>query len=315
MNLEIWPGDWGLPSIDSNCLEVLTYLKMCGAEAELTAANNPLRSPSGHFPVLRHEQAVIGSLNDIILHLKRQNYNPDYALSARQCADSLAFTNLLRDRLEPALWLCWWVDAKNSTELTRKWYASHLRFPLNFYYPSVWEEAARRRLAAVCDFDATPEAVEAYVCRRADECFSSLSEQLGDRHWFLGGSAPTSLDARVFGLLAPLLRAPLPSHRLQGLLKGYPNLVTFVGRVQQKFFVKERDEYEAQQKDRRSGEGGGSRADNSADDAEFPHKRRNQVLAGLVAAVVMLTFALTNGIVKIETQDQSEYDMSEMDAD
>ena len=79
------------------------------------------------------------------------------------------------------------------------------------------------------------------VCRRADECFSSLSEQLGDRHWFLGGSAPTSLDARVFGLLAPLLRAPLPSHRLQGLLKGYPNLVTFVGRLQQKFFVKERD--------------------------------------------------------------------------
>ena len=36
-----------------------------------------------------------------------QNYNPDYALSARQCADSLAFSNLLRDRLEPALWLCW----------------------------------------------------------------------------------------------------------------------------------------------------------------------------------------------------------------
>ena len=56
-----------------------------------------------------------------------------------------------------------WVDAKNSTELTRRWYASHLRFPLNFYYPSVWKEAARRRLAAVCDFDASPEAVEAYV--------------------------------------------------------------------------------------------------------------------------------------------------------
>ena len=55
------------------------------------------------------------------------------------------------------------MDAKNSAEVTRKWYASQLRFPLSFYYPSAWEEAARRRLAAVCDFDATPEAVEAYV--------------------------------------------------------------------------------------------------------------------------------------------------------
>ena len=39
--------------------------------------------------------------------------------------------------------------------------------------------------------------------------------------------------------------------------------------------------------------------DSAAEDAEFPHKRRNQLLAGLVAAVVMLTFALTNGIVKV----------------
>lgn len=39
------------------------------------------------------------------------------------------------------------------------------------------------------------------------------------------------------------------------------------------------------------------------------------MLAGLVAAAVMLTFALTNGIVKIESQDQADYDMEELDAD
>ena len=61
--------------------------------------------------------------------------------------------------------VCRWVDAKNSTEVTRKWYASHLRFPLNLYYPSAWEEAAQQRLAAVCDFDAPPEAVESEVSR------------------------------------------------------------------------------------------------------------------------------------------------------
>ncbi|XP_037082527.1 metaxin-1-like [Pollicipes pollicipes] len=157
-----------------------------------------------------------------MVHMKKKNFNPDFELSARQCADSLAFTNLLRDRLDPALWLCWWVDAQNSTELTRRWYASRLRFPLNFYYPSVWEEAAKRKLASVCDFDVSASAVESYVCRRADECFASLSEQLGERDWFLG-AAPSSLDAR----------------RLQTLLKAHPNLVSFVTRVQQRLFAEQ----------------------------------------------------------------------------
>ena len=76
-----------------------------------------------------------------------------------------------------------WVDAKNSTELTRKWYASHLRFPLNFYYPSVWEEAARRRLAAVCDFDATPEAVEAYVSGTDTRCCARLRTLVAAYRW------------------------------------------------------------------------------------------------------------------------------------
>ncbi|XP_037082536.1 metaxin-1 homolog [Pollicipes pollicipes] len=101
--------------------------------------------------------------------MKKKNFNLDFELSARQCADPLAFTNLLRDRLDPALCLCW---------------------------------------------------------------------SLGERDWFLG-AAPSSLDARVFGYLAPLLRSPLPSHRLQTLLKAHPNLVGFVRRVQQRLFAEQ----------------------------------------------------------------------------
>ena len=52
------------------CLQ--TYLKICGAEAEIRLADNPLRSPSGQFPVLRHEQTVLSSLDDITLYLKRK---------------------------------------------------------------------------------------------------------------------------------------------------------------------------------------------------------------------------------------------------
>ena len=49
-----------------------TYLKICGAEVTVSAAANPLRSPNGQFPVLRHQEAVIASLDDILLHLKQK---------------------------------------------------------------------------------------------------------------------------------------------------------------------------------------------------------------------------------------------------
>lgn len=39
---------------------------------------------------------------------------------------------------------------------------------------------------------------------------------------------PSSLDALIFGYLAPILKLPLPSDRLQQHILGCPNLVRFI---------------------------------------------------------------------------------------
>lgn len=52
----------------------------------------------------------------------------------------------------------------------------------------------------------------------------ALSIQLG----ILSHCRPSSLDALVFGYLAPLLKLPLPDDRLQQHIKACPNLVRFV---------------------------------------------------------------------------------------
>ncbi|VDM73636.1 unnamed protein product [Strongylus vulgaris] len=57
-----------------------------------------------------------------------------------------------------------------------------------------------------------------------------LSAKLGDNKFFCGNK-PSSLDALVFGYLAPLLRLPLPNDRLQLHLRACPNLVRFVEQV------------------------------------------------------------------------------------
>ncbi|KAG7218806.1 hypothetical protein INR49_006441 [Caranx melampygus] len=62
-------------------------------------------------------------------------YNADYDLSAKEGADSLAFISLMEEKLVPALIYTFWVEPKNYVDVTRRWYAEHMPFPLNFFLP------------------------------------------------------------------------------------------------------------------------------------------------------------------------------------
>jgi metaxin len=86
--------------------------------------------------------------------------------------------------------------------------------------------------------------IEFAVTRQALFCINMLAVKLGDKKYFFGDKwvsrdflvmwfwfrlfRPSSFDALVFGYLAPLLKLPLPSDRLQQHLKSCPNLVRFV---------------------------------------------------------------------------------------
>ena len=70
-----------------------------------------------------------------------------------------------------------------------------------------------------------------------------LARRLGDDLYFFGKS-PSSLDALVYGHLAPLLKAPLPNPTLQNHLKACVNLVSFVVRITQNYFAETALEYE-----------------------------------------------------------------------
>lgn len=71
--------------------------------------------------------------------------------------------------------------------------------------------------------------------KEAEKCLNCLSNRLGDSHFFFG-QYPCSLDAAVYGCLAPLLKAPFPSSLLQNHLKASTNLVKFIVRISQRYF-------------------------------------------------------------------------------
>uniref|UniRef100_A0A8C8RL16 Metaxin n=1 Tax=Pelusios castaneus TaxID=367368 RepID=A0A8C8RL16_9SAUR len=226
MELFCWAGGWGLPSVDPDCLAVLTYARFTGAPLKVHKVTNPWRRAGAQDNPWPHTVPFI-----------RQKYNADYDLSARQGADTLAFVSLLEEKLLPVLIHTFWVDAKNYVEHTRKWYAEAMPFPLNFFLPNRMHKRQLQRLQLMwgdsCLED--EEELEKEMYREALECLTLLSQRLGDQKFFFGDS-PASLDAFVFSHLAPLLKARLPNGKLQQHLKSLQNLCDYCTSILSLYF-------------------------------------------------------------------------------
>lgn len=300
MELNIWGGDWGLPSVDLHCLEVMAYAKFSGAPLQTCVTNNPFWTPEGRLPVFKHGKQVLSSFPEISAYLKKKNFNADFGLTPKQCAEVVAYTQLLKGQLYLALQYVWWVDTKNYIELTRPWYAKALPFPCNYYYPGSYEREAKKHLEALYDQDDDPQAIETFVYREAERCLNTLSVRLGDEDFFFG-SHPTSLDATVYAYLAPLLKVPFPSPALQNHLKSTSNLVKFVVRITQRYFPYSIQEYEA-----KKSAAGGDRGKTTDSDSDFPNRRRCQILAGVFATLAMTCYALYTGLLQVSINDEMD---------
>ncbi|KAK5614039.1 metaxin 1 [Crenichthys baileyi] len=289
-----WEGDWGLPSVSTDCLVVLAYAQFAGAPLKLRKICNPWRSPSGSLPALRtNQKKTLSRPSDIIVHLRKRKYNADYDLSAKEGADSLAFISLLEEKLIPALIYTFWVEPKNYVDVTRRWYAEHMMFPLNFFLPGRMQSRQLEKLRLLRGDEnlEAGEELEKELYQDAAECMNLLSQRLGSQKFFFGDS-PSSLDAYVFGHLAPILKCKLPNGKLQQHLKSLDNLSDFCSNILLLYFPR----------DGRA-ENSGEKASPQPDAADFdsvPNKRRKQFLSALFAFAAMLSYALLTGMVSVQ---------------
>ncbi|XP_027005756.1 metaxin-1a isoform X1 [Tachysurus fulvidraco] len=288
-----WKGSWGLPSVDTDSLIVLAYARFAGTPLKVHKISNPWRSPTGSLPALKtKEDGSFSQPGKIIIQLRKQKYNADYDLSAKEGADTLAFISLLEEKLMPALIYALWVDPKNYADVTRRWYAENISFPLNFFLPGriQCQQLERLRLMLGNNTLEAGEEAEEELYSDALECMNLLSQRLGSNRFFFGDS-PSSLDAYVFGHLAPLLKIILPCNRLQQQLKALDNLPKFCSNILSLYFPDENREGIGQP---------ASKMPEGSDNDHEPYKRHKQLLSVLVAVAAMLGYALLTGIVAIE---------------
>ncbi|XP_076443339.1 metaxin-1-like [Babylonia areolata] len=298
MEIHVWKGDWGLPSIDPNCLAVLAYCKFSGVPVEVKLTGNPWRSPTGQLPCLRHKDVKENRVHEIFAYLRKQNWGCDFELSTKQSADVLAFSSMLEEKLLPALLHLWWIDSKTYVDFTRPWYTKIIPFPLNFFLPGRRQKAASMRVFLTKGGENINDSdVEAKIYKEAKECINLLSYKLGNNE-YMCGRQPSSLDALVFGYLAPILKAPLPSNQLQTHLRQCDSLCSLLNKILQRFFPPNREDLEQKRNQEEAGNAG-----TSAEDTEFPNKRRNMILAAIFAATAMLGYASMNGLIHISMLD------------
>ncbi|XP_023248487.1 metaxin-1 isoform X2 [Copidosoma floridanum] len=284
--LDVWKGDWGLPSVDINCLKALTYAKFSNVPVIVRETSNPFRSANGQLPVLRCKAGSFCTVDKIFDVFHQHKYNPDNGTTKLQTAETAAYQTMLEECLYPALQYEWWVDEQNLNQIIRQWYCKALPFPLNFYYPGKYEKYAKYMVEALY-----PN-LDDKIYSKSQKCITTLSTRLGESDYFFG-STPSMFDALVFAYLAPILKIPLPSCRLQIYLKNCNNLVKFVNRILQKYFEDDFQEYEKlkiKEEELKA---------KTSTDLEFPNKTRNQIFAGIFAMVAMLGYAFSTGIVQV----------------
>ena len=94
MEICIWSPDWGLASVDFECLSMISYAKFSGAPVNIKETNSPFWSRSGRLPVFHSNnsedtneypnQSIITDLKEFIAHLRKKKFSADYNLSPKQ---------------------------------------------------------------------------------------------------------------------------------------------------------------------------------------------------------------------------------------
>lgn len=233
MILLVWEGDYGLTSIDSECLHVIVYCMLTNAPVTIKQGRSSMLYYK-KYPLLISGNLKLRSVHDIISYLRLHGYTLDYNIGLKQCTDSYAFANILTKRFKEISYYVWWIDEVNYDRLTYSWFAKAMPFPFNHLYPRYCRRMARR----ILDTTVPPQEKDStknYVYCLAAETFSALSGRLGDSPFFYGDK-PSSLDILVYAYLAPLVYIPFPSNDIVQLLKTWPTLLSYTDRMHKTFF-------------------------------------------------------------------------------
>lgn len=243
MELSICEGDYGLPSLDADCLRLLLLAKVAKVPLNVRIRQNC-------HPILNHDGRKIADCDIAVGYLQEVGFGIDYPLSKWQVCESYVFSRMVRRYLSPVVKYVWWIDEFNYENFTAKWFMSSGCFPFNL--------AALRRLRCVVNpispqtndpnfrnaakelielnFPKDPsDCVKNSLIKDFEECCCLFDLKLRKSKFFYGPTI-SSIDVLIYSYLAPLMKIPFPENEFKEVIESYPVLIRYVVNITDTYF-------------------------------------------------------------------------------
>lgn len=222
--------DWTLPSAGPFAVKLLAWLRLAGIPYEQVIEDDPRKGPKGKNPWIELDGERIGD-SEIIIDLLSRRYGVDLddGLDPVEKAAGHAWRRTFEEHFHQILeWELFGHDAG----------ADYMRASMTAKMPPVlgpvvfrmFSRQFRRQLHARGIARHAPDVIAAKG--RAD--IDALAAFLRDRPYLLGDE-PRTADTSVFGLLAPMVRWPMPTP-VASHAKSVPRIVAYCDRMHERCF-------------------------------------------------------------------------------
>ncbi|KAF8163460.1 outer mitochondrial membrane transport complex protein-domain-containing protein [Crassisporium funariophilum] len=268
--LHIWPGQWGLPSFDPQCLAAVLYLQLAiPGKFRVIECSNPDYSPTGQLPFLLHDQHVVASYTSIIKYVSGlqssenttyPNADLDSHLTISNKAKRTAWCAHAESHLGDLVYHSLYSMNENWTNLTHTALAALFPVPQKYYVPRRIRDAYIPRLEAAglwnLPIEDTPadkpfkkegapapkeglkknatlsQAFEREKVTAKARTELDLYEQLLSNKQYVFSDQPSSLDIIITAHILLLLNPPYPDPQLKNLVNdSYPALASSSRRI------------------------------------------------------------------------------------
>ncbi|KAF9647567.1 hypothetical protein BDM02DRAFT_3270177 [Thelephora ganbajun] len=253
--LHIWPGAFGLASIEPTCLAAVLYLQLViPGKFTVKESTTPDYSPNGQLPYLTHDLVTISSLSGIMTYVSGLpgSSKLDQHTSAKEKAQRTAWKAHAASTLGDLVAHTFYSSA-NYWKLIRPTLAKMMPIPQRYYVPNRIRELYKPRLEAVGLWPAENEASSEQsklgasllgrppplkdpkevarnvfaleqTLEKARACLDTYKKLLND-HIFFDHEKLSTLDIIVAAHSLLLLNPPFPNPVLKDLIiESYPSL-------------------------------------------------------------------------------------------
>lgn len=229
IKLFVFPRMFAIPNVSPFCCKLETWLRIAEVPYEVVPTRDPRKAPRGKLPFIDDNGVVIADSAVIIAHLSRtRGIDLDAHLDDRQRTTSI----LVRRTLEEHYAFVLAYTHLYTDEGVRHTKSRFDAVP-SLIRPLV-ANAVRKSVKKILWYQGLLRGSHDEIVAQAMDDWRAVLATMSEGPFFFG-DRPSSIDATVFGTLAPTILTPIETP-IRSFLLTQPKAVAYAERTRERFF-------------------------------------------------------------------------------